>query len=199
MWGRKDKGCFQGPGLLGDARNCVKRFTQQWLYWAIPALWLLFLQCSPLGCGGKGVQSTFRGSLPWDAILCMLGMGAQLGAEPACCWALCCGSSGTTEPILFIIPGIVKEDPKLPEDKILPPPSPRPQNSIFDTDEEKSKVNLKAFLPATPLIFTAESTCRYMLCSFRAILMLLLNSRWRILWYFIRKHCLIKSELFLQK
>lgn len=129
----------------------------------------------------------------------MLGMGAQLGAGPACCWALCCGSSGTTEPILFIIPGIVKEDPKLPEDKILPPPSPRPQNSIFDTDEEKSKVNLKAFLPATPLIFTAESTCRYMLCSFRAILMLLLNSRWRILWYFIRKHCLIKSELFLQK
>uniref|UniRef100_A0A8C6J8R4 Uncharacterized protein n=1 Tax=Melopsittacus undulatus TaxID=13146 RepID=A0A8C6J8R4_MELUD len=36
--------------------------------------------------------------------------------------------------------GIVKEDPKLPEDRILPPPSPRPQNSIFDTDEEKSKL-----------------------------------------------------------
>ncbi|NXX81110.1 GGA2 protein, partial [Urocolius indicus] len=36
--------------------------------------------------------------------------------------------------------GIVKEDPKLPEDKILPPPSPRPRNSIFDTDEEKSKL-----------------------------------------------------------
>ncbi|KAM7091521.1 ADP-ribosylation factor-binding protein GGA2 [Ciconia maguari] len=36
--------------------------------------------------------------------------------------------------------GIVKEDPKLPEDKILPPPSPRPQNSIFDKDEEKSKL-----------------------------------------------------------
>ncbi|NXB95883.1 GGA2 protein, partial [Vidua chalybeata] len=36
--------------------------------------------------------------------------------------------------------GIVKEDPKLPQDKILPPPSPRPQNSIFDTDEEKSKL-----------------------------------------------------------
>ncbi|NXG23063.1 GGA2 protein, partial [Grallaria varia] len=36
--------------------------------------------------------------------------------------------------------GIVKEDPKLPEDKILPPPSPRPQNSIFDTDDEKSKL-----------------------------------------------------------
>ncbi|XP_054247144.1 ADP-ribosylation factor-binding protein GGA2 [Indicator indicator] len=36
--------------------------------------------------------------------------------------------------------GIVKEDPRLPEDKILPPPSPRPQNSIFDTDEEKSKL-----------------------------------------------------------
>ncbi|NXS55547.1 GGA2 protein, partial [Brachypteracias leptosomus] len=36
--------------------------------------------------------------------------------------------------------GIIKEDPKLPEDKILPPPSPRPQNSIFDRDEEKSKL-----------------------------------------------------------
>ncbi|KAM9372466.1 ADP-ribosylation factor-binding protein GGA2 [Phaethornis superciliosus] len=36
--------------------------------------------------------------------------------------------------------GIVKGDPKVPEDKILPPPSPRPQNSIFDTDEEKSKL-----------------------------------------------------------
>ncbi|XP_069725999.1 ADP-ribosylation factor-binding protein GGA2 [Phaenicophaeus curvirostris] len=36
--------------------------------------------------------------------------------------------------------GIVKEDPKVPEDKILPPPSPRPQNSIFDRDEEKSKL-----------------------------------------------------------
>ncbi|KAM6055044.1 ADP-ribosylation factor-binding protein GGA2 isoform 2-T2 [Chlamydotis macqueenii] len=36
--------------------------------------------------------------------------------------------------------GIVKEDPKVPEDKILPPPSPRSQNSIFDTDEEKSKL-----------------------------------------------------------
>ncbi|KFO85091.1 ADP-ribosylation factor-binding protein GGA2, partial [Buceros rhinoceros silvestris] len=36
--------------------------------------------------------------------------------------------------------GFIKEDPKLPEDKILPPPSPRPQNSIFDTDEEKSKL-----------------------------------------------------------
>ncbi|NWI91718.1 GGA2 protein, partial [Pitta sordida] len=36
--------------------------------------------------------------------------------------------------------GIVKEDPKVPEDKILPPPSPRPRNSIFDTDDEKSKL-----------------------------------------------------------
>ncbi|NXW85392.1 GGA2 protein, partial [Alopecoenas beccarii] len=36
--------------------------------------------------------------------------------------------------------GVVKEDPKVPEDKILPPPSPRSQNSIFDTDEEKSKL-----------------------------------------------------------
>ncbi|NXJ12198.1 GGA2 protein, partial [Odontophorus gujanensis] len=39
--------------------------------------------------------------------------------------------------------GIVKEDPKVPEDKILPPPSPRLQNSIFDTDEEKSKLLAK--------------------------------------------------------
>ncbi|NXU43029.1 GGA2 protein, partial [Drymodes brunneopygia] len=36
--------------------------------------------------------------------------------------------------------GIVKEDPKLPEDKILPPPSPRPQNSIFDRDEDCYKL-----------------------------------------------------------
>ncbi|KGL78320.1 ADP-ribosylation factor-binding protein GGA2, partial [Tinamus guttatus] len=48
--------------------------------------------------------------------------------------------------------GIVKEDPKLPEDKILPPPSPRPQNSIFDTDEEKSKVNLKLFMFCSSLL-----------------------------------------------
>ncbi|OWK50710.1 ADP-ribosylation factor-binding protein GGA2 [Lonchura striata] len=49
-------------------------------------------------------------------------------------------SLGITEQLLLPVPGIVKEDPKLPEDKILPPPSPRPQNSIFDTDEEKSKL-----------------------------------------------------------
>lgn len=54
---------------------------------------------------------------------------------------------GITEQPLLPVPGIVKEDPKLPEDKILPPPSPRPQNSIFDTDEEKSKVNLRVFMP----------------------------------------------------
>ncbi|XP_074867061.1 ADP-ribosylation factor-binding protein GGA2 isoform X2 [Carettochelys insculpta] len=36
--------------------------------------------------------------------------------------------------------GIIKQDPKLLEDKILPPPSPRPNNSIFDVDEEKSKL-----------------------------------------------------------
>lgn len=62
----------------------------------------------------------------------------------------CFNSSGIKEQILLPIPGIVKEDPKLPEDKILPPPSPRPQNSIFDTDEEKSKVNLRVFMPNTP-------------------------------------------------
>ncbi|XP_036594703.1 ADP-ribosylation factor-binding protein GGA2 [Trichosurus vulpecula] len=36
--------------------------------------------------------------------------------------------------------GIIKQDPKLPVDKILPPPSPRPKSSIFDADEEKSKL-----------------------------------------------------------
>lgn len=70
----------------------------------------------------------------------------------------CFNSSGVTEQILLSIPGIVKEDPKVPEDKILPPPSPRPQNSIFDTDEEKSKVNLRVFMPIPPLICTDEET-----------------------------------------
>ncbi|XP_062035832.1 ADP-ribosylation factor-binding protein GGA2 [Lepus europaeus] len=36
--------------------------------------------------------------------------------------------------------GIIKQDPKLPVDKILPPPSPWPKSSIFDNDEEKSKL-----------------------------------------------------------
>ncbi|XP_054992575.1 ADP-ribosylation factor-binding protein GGA2 isoform X1 [Sorex araneus] len=36
--------------------------------------------------------------------------------------------------------GIVKQDPKLPADRILPPPSPWPKSSIFDADEEKSKL-----------------------------------------------------------
>ncbi|XP_067316637.1 ADP-ribosylation factor-binding protein GGA2 isoform X2 [Anolis sagrei] len=36
--------------------------------------------------------------------------------------------------------GIVKQDPKLPEDRILPPPSPRPTGSIFDADNEKSQL-----------------------------------------------------------
>uniref|UniRef100_A0A669QJ39 Golgi associated, gamma adaptin ear containing, ARF binding protein 1 n=1 Tax=Phasianus colchicus TaxID=9054 RepID=A0A669QJ39_PHACC len=40
--------------------------------------------------------------------------------------------------------GIVKSDPKLPDDAPFPPPPPRPKNIIFD-DEEKSKV--RAFLP----------------------------------------------------
>ncbi|XP_038043009.1 ADP-ribosylation factor-binding protein GGA1 [Anas platyrhynchos] len=35
--------------------------------------------------------------------------------------------------------GIVKSDPKLPEDAPFPPPPPRPKNIIFD-DEEKSKI-----------------------------------------------------------
>ncbi|KAM4829091.1 ADP-ribosylation factor-binding protein GGA2 [Thomomys bottae] len=36
--------------------------------------------------------------------------------------------------------GIIKQDPKLPMDKILPPPSPWPKSAIFDADEEKSKL-----------------------------------------------------------
>ncbi|XP_042638510.1 ADP-ribosylation factor-binding protein GGA2 [Orycteropus afer afer] len=36
--------------------------------------------------------------------------------------------------------GIIKQDPKLPVDRILPPPSPWPKSSIFDADEEKSKL-----------------------------------------------------------
>uniref|UniRef100_A0A8C5KPC8 Golgi associated, gamma adaptin ear containing, ARF binding protein 2 n=1 Tax=Jaculus jaculus TaxID=51337 RepID=A0A8C5KPC8_JACJA len=36
--------------------------------------------------------------------------------------------------------GIIKQDPKLPMDKIFPPPSPWPKSSIFDADEEKSKL-----------------------------------------------------------
>uniref|UniRef100_H0XCY2 Golgi associated, gamma adaptin ear containing, ARF binding protein 2 n=1 Tax=Otolemur garnettii TaxID=30611 RepID=H0XCY2_OTOGA len=39
--------------------------------------------------------------------------------------------------------GIIKQDPKLPVDKILPPPSPWPKSSIFDADEEKSKLLTK--------------------------------------------------------
>ncbi|KAM9210754.1 ADP-ribosylation factor-binding protein GGA2 [Dugong dugon] len=36
--------------------------------------------------------------------------------------------------------GIIKQDPKLPMDRILPPPSPWPKSSIFDADKEKSKL-----------------------------------------------------------
>lgn len=36
-------------------------------------------------------------------------------------------------------PGIVKQDPVLPDDKPLPPPPPRAKSAIFE-DEEKSKV-----------------------------------------------------------
>ncbi|KAM6155218.1 ADP-ribosylation factor-binding protein GGA2 [Rhynchocyon petersi] len=36
--------------------------------------------------------------------------------------------------------GIIKQDPKVSVNKILPPPSPWPKSSIFDADEEKSKL-----------------------------------------------------------
>ncbi|XP_072838748.2 ADP-ribosylation factor-binding protein GGA2 isoform X1 [Pogona vitticeps] len=39
--------------------------------------------------------------------------------------------------------GIVKQDPKLLEDRILPPPSPRPASSIFDADHEKAQLLAK--------------------------------------------------------
>ncbi|XP_071987578.1 ADP-ribosylation factor-binding protein GGA1 isoform X2 [Engystomops pustulosus] len=35
--------------------------------------------------------------------------------------------------------GIIKEDPKLPAEAMMPPPPPRPKNAIFD-DDEKSKM-----------------------------------------------------------
>lgn len=38
--------------------------------------------------------------------------------------------------------GIVKSDPKLPDDAVFPLPPPRPKNVIFE-DEEKSKVGLQ--------------------------------------------------------
>lgn len=46
------------------------------------------------------------------------------------------------QEFLFSLPGIVKQDPALPDDKPLPPPPPRPKNAIFE-DEEKSKVKNK--------------------------------------------------------
>lgn len=45
------------------------------------------------------------------------------------------------QQFLVSLPGIVKQDPALPDDKPLPPPPPRPKNAIFE-DEEKSKVNI---------------------------------------------------------
>lgn len=38
-----------------------------------------------------------------------------------------------------VFPGIVKQDPVLPDDKPLPPPPPRARSAVFE-DEEKSKV-----------------------------------------------------------
>lgn len=92
------------------------------------------------------------------------------------------------------VPGIVKEDPKVPEDKILPPPSPRSQNSIFDTDEEKSKVNLWLFMPAPPLICTDEKTQSYFgsFCCFRQSIL-------RIMLILVAAQQLKNSSMFHQK
>ncbi|XP_053132644.1 ADP-ribosylation factor-binding protein GGA2 isoform X2 [Hemicordylus capensis] len=46
--------------------------------------------------------------------------------------------------------GIVKQDPKLLEDKIFPPPSPRPASSIFDADDEKSQLLMKLLKSKNP-------------------------------------------------
>ncbi|XP_006867299.1 PREDICTED: ADP-ribosylation factor-binding protein GGA2-like [Chrysochloris asiatica] len=46
--------------------------------------------------------------------------------------------------------GVIKQDPKLPMDKILPPPSPWPKSSIFDADEEKSKLLTKLLKSSHP-------------------------------------------------
>lgn len=43
--------------------------------------------------------------------------------------------------ILAPLPGIVKLDPELPDDKPLPPPPPRAKDVLFE-DEEKSKVSV---------------------------------------------------------
>lgn len=44
------------------------------------------------------------------------------------------------------LPGIVKQDPVLPADKLLPPPVPRAPSAIFE-DEEKSKVKDATICP----------------------------------------------------
>lgn len=44
------------------------------------------------------------------------------------------------------LPGIVKQDPVLPADKLLPPPAPRAPSAIFE-DEEKSKVKDATICP----------------------------------------------------
>lgn len=92
-----------------------------------------------------------------------------IGVNPLEQWCLAASASLNKYSYPFV-PGFIKEDPKLPEDKILPPPSPRPQNSIFDTDEEKSKVNVRVLMPAPTLICTDETTALLYLgsfCSFR--------------------------------
>lgn len=47
---------------------------------------------------------------------------------------------------LCSLPGIVKQDPVLPDDVPLPPPPPRAKSAIFE-DEEKSKVEGKKLKP----------------------------------------------------
>ncbi|KAM9084083.1 LOW QUALITY PROTEIN: ADP-ribosylation factor-binding protein GGA2-like [Megaptera novaeangliae] len=46
--------------------------------------------------------------------------------------------------------GIIKQDPKLPVDKILPPPSPWPKSSISEADEEKSKLLTRLLKSSRP-------------------------------------------------
>lgn len=64
-------------------------------------------------------------------------------------------------PLVFTA-GIVKCDPKLPDDAPFPPPPPRPKNIIFD-DEEKSKVRAlckerdsPVLVPYVPLMWKSQ-------------------------------------------
>lgn len=47
--------------------------------------------------------------------------------------------------IYFTDLGVIKKDPKLPDTIVMPPPTQRPEGSLFD-DEDKSKVSIELLL-----------------------------------------------------